>query len=67
MLRWTLFLLELTGRVELRFALSSEMRIDQGFNSAGFYQCLVQYLEHEDQRELTSGLLKWWNRCVSLL
>ncbi|KAG8958344.1 hypothetical protein FRC05_009002, partial [Tulasnella sp. 425] len=48
----------------LRFALSREARIDEGFNSAGFYQYLVQYLEHEDQRELTLELLRWWNRHV---
>ncbi|KAG8952573.1 hypothetical protein FRC00_006692 [Tulasnella sp. 408] len=48
----------------LRFALSCELRIDQNFNSAGFYQHLVQYLEHEDQHELTAEILKWWNRNV---
>ncbi|KIO17439.1 hypothetical protein M407DRAFT_12343 [Tulasnella calospora MUT 4182] len=48
----------------LRFTLSCEPRIDQTFNSAGFYQHLVQYLEHEDQRELTVDILKWWNRNI---
>ncbi|KAG9020128.1 hypothetical protein FS837_008580 [Tulasnella sp. UAMH 9824] len=48
----------------LRFALSCELRIDQNFNSAGFYQHLVQYLEHEDQHELTADILKWWNRNI---
>ncbi|KAG8909799.1 hypothetical protein FRC00_009413 [Tulasnella sp. 408] len=48
----------------LRFALSCELRIDQNFNSAGFYEHLVQYLEHEDQHELTPEILNWWNRNV---
>ncbi|KAG9004285.1 hypothetical protein FRB90_011012 [Tulasnella sp. 427] len=48
----------------LRFVLSSELRIDQGFNSYAFYQYLVAYLQLDDQKELTDELLRWWDHNV---
>lgn len=46
----------------MRFVLSNERRIDDGFNSSGFYGELLRFLEHSDQAEFTSVLLDWWDK-----
>ncbi|KAG9031128.1 hypothetical protein FS837_003095 [Tulasnella sp. UAMH 9824] len=48
----------------MRFVLSNERRIDDGFDSSGFYCELLRFLEHPDQAEFTSGLLDWWDKNV---
>jgi hypothetical protein len=60
----------LTAFLQVRFALSSSpvfSRTDTVTDSEFFYNLVVDLLEDESEREEVADLLKWWNRCGSLL
>lgn len=51
--------------IQIRFALSSSavfMRDDIATDSERFYNSVLDFLDHPDEREQVDKLLIWWNR-----
>jgi hypothetical protein len=51
--------------IQLRFALSSSSvfcRSDTSTDSARFYESVLHFLDHPDEKGDVNALLLWWNR-----